>query len=85
LQHHFDFSPFVQRDGANTAADNSLTAATKTDYFNIASSIGVAFLPSDLPVGMLINDIAVDPDTGDAYFTDSFNCREILFRFVCCH
>jgi sugar lactone lactonase YvrE len=27
---------------------------------------------------MLINDVAVDPDTGDAYFTDSFNCRALL-------
>jgi hypothetical protein len=30
-----------------------------------------------LPAGMLINDIAIDPETGDAYFTDSFNCRKI--------
>jgi sugar lactone lactonase YvrE len=26
--------------------------------------------------GILINDVAIDPDTGDAYFTDSPNCRE---------
>ncbi len=26
--------------------------------------------------GILINDVAIDPDTGDAYFSDSPNCRE---------
>jgi hypothetical protein len=26
--------------------------------------------------GILINDVTVDPDTGDAYFSDSPNCRE---------
>jgi len=31
---------------------------------------------TSLPAGMLINDIAIDPDNGDAYFTDSFNCRK---------
>ena len=26
--------------------------------------------------GILINDVAIDPDNGDAYFSDSPNCRE---------
>ena len=35
------------------------------------------FDPSNpLNAGILINDVAVDPDTGDAYFSDSPNCRE---------
>lgn len=29
-----------------------------------------------LRAGILINDVAIDPDTGDAYFSDSPNCRE---------
>jgi hypothetical protein len=32
--------------------------------------------------GILINDVAIDPDTGDAYFSDSPNCRE---AFACGH
>jgi hypothetical protein len=26
--------------------------------------------------GILINDVAIDADNGDAYFSDSPNCRE---------
>jgi hypothetical protein len=29
-----------------------------------------------LRAGILINDVAIDPDNGDAYFSDSPNCRE---------
>ena len=32
-------------------------------------------LAGSAAAGMLVNDVAVDADTGDAYFTDSFNCR----------
>ena len=35
------------------------------------------FAPAfDFSAGMLINDVAVDPDNGDAFFSDSLNCRE---------
>ncbi len=64
-------------NGANTAVE-SQSATAPTNYYTLAKSSGVSFLPSDLPVGMFINDLAVDRDTGDAYFTDSFNCRENL-------
>jgi hypothetical protein len=29
-----------------------------------------------LNAGIFINDVAIDADNGDAYFTDSSNCRE---------
>ena len=35
------------------------------------------FTPAfDFAAGMLINDATVDPDNGDAFFSDSLNCRE---------
>ena len=32
--------------------------------------------PFQFTAGMLINDVAIDPDNGDAFFSDSLNCRE---------
>ena len=69
-QFHFDFSPARFPDGANQAAVNA------GEYFKYVTRDGS--LASSAPAGMLINDVAVDPDSGDAYFTDSFNCRELL-------
>ena len=37
------------------------------------------FIPlfgANINAGILINDVAIDPDNGDAYFSDSPNCRE---------
>jgi hypothetical protein len=50
---------------------------------NVEYKANGKFMPNDLftpPVqftaGMLINDVAIDPDNGDAFFSDSLNCRE---------
>jgi hypothetical protein len=67
-QFNFDMSPTLYPNGANQAAVNF------GQYFEVATKVGS--LASSVPAGMLINDVAVDPDSGDAYFTDSFNCRE---------
>jgi hypothetical protein len=67
-QFNFDLSPTLFPNGTNQAAVNS------GQYFEFATRGGS--IASSVPAGMLINDVAVDPDTGDAYFTDSYNCRE---------
>ena len=42
------------------------------------------FTPSfQFTAGMLINDVAIDPDNGDAFFSDSLNCREDAANFCC--
>lgn len=66
-------NPITYPNGANTGN------VTGTDYVAIGGGRNGGTPPpySPAPAGMLINDIAIDPDTGDAYFTDSFNCREI--------
>jgi len=61
-QFHFDMNPITYPAGANQEI------VSGSDYVR---NIG----ETSLPAGMLINDIAIDPDNGDAYFTDSFNCR----------
>jgi hypothetical protein len=85
LQFNFDMNPELFSDGANRVVVN------EGMYFSFSTSNGQ--LASSVPAGMFINDVAVDPDTGDAYFTDSFNCREPLQVFgmrvgpspyVCC-
>jgi hypothetical protein len=68
-QYNFDLSPTIYPNGANQAA---LTAGG--EYFRVATKGGT--VASSVPAGMMINDVAIDPDTGDAYFTDSYNCRE---------
>jgi hypothetical protein len=69
-------SPLINGSGANTDNDNSKPgSATATEYWKFATNNGSS---SELvKVGMLINDIAIDSTNGDAYFTDSFNCREL--------
>jgi sugar lactone lactonase YvrE len=71
-------NPITYPAGANQAA------VTGSTYVTVGTR-GTTF--TSLPAGILINDIAIDPDTGDAYFTDSFNCRKIsciLFPHVPC-
>jgi hypothetical protein len=51
------------RTGANQEIITTSQAQTLT-------GVGATF------AGILINDVAIDPTTGDAYFTDSFNCRK---------
>ena len=65
FQFHFDMNPITYPAGANQ--DN----VSGVEYVRISNSSATS-----LPAGMLINDIAIDPDNGDAYFTDSFNCRK---------
>lgn len=65
-------NPITHPAGANQGI------VTGTDYNQLGNRN-----VSPLPAGMLINDIAIDPDTGDAYFTDSFNCRKI--SQILCH
>ena len=59
----------------------TLTAGWNPDQVNYATNnkfmTANLFTPAfDFAAGMLINDATVDPDNGDAFFSDSLNCRE---------
>ena len=73
LQKDFNMSPLRTdidlKAGWNPAQVNYAT----NNKFMTANLFTPAF---DFAAGMLINDVAVDPDNGDAFFSDSLNCRE---------
>ena len=71
LQFHFDMNPTQFPDGANQAQ------VSGGQYFQVATR---GLVVASLPTGMFINDVAIDPDNGDAYFTDSWNCSATMSK-----
>jgi len=74
-QKDFNMSPL-----RTDVTPGTLTAGWNPDQVNYATNnkfmTANLFTPAfDFAAGMLINDVAVDPDNGDAFFSDSLNCR----------
>jgi hypothetical protein len=59
--------------GLRTGANPDDVLYSTNNKFMTADLFTPAF---NFTAGMLINDVAIDPDNGDAFFSDSLNCRE---------
>ena len=62
----------------NGANPGNVLYSSNGKFMTAAGGFTPAF---NFTAGMLINDVAIDPDNGDAFFSDSLNCREAAANY----